>query len=161
MQNLGNLDNQFTILGLKNESSFINYYSARHDQTQINYIIEIPKEQDNDNNNNNFHISDINILNIIRNVNNPYILGYIRNGNGQLNLNGKPPRITPYIVYENAPRFDLFEYIIVRNLTERHAKLIFKKILNGVEAMHKSNICHRDIKLENILLDENYNPKIY
>ena len=27
--------------------------------------------------------------------------------------------------------------------------------------MHNSNICHRDIRLENIVLDENYNPKIY
>ena len=27
--------------------------------------------------------------------------------------------------------------------------------------MHNFNICHRDIKLENILLDENYNPKIF
>ena len=27
--------------------------------------------------------------------------------------------------------------------------------------MHNAHICHRDIKLLNILLDENYNPKIY
>ena len=101
------------------------------------------------------------ILNIIRNTNNPYILRYIRNGNGQLNINGRQPRITPYIIYENAPRFHLFEYIRVGNLSERKAKLIFKKILNGVEAMHNSNICHRDIRLENIVLDKKYNPKIY
>ena len=163
MQNLGNLDNQSTILGLKNDDFLTIYYNARHDQTHINYIIEIPREQDNNDNNHNynFRIADINILNIIRTINNPYILRYIRNGNGQLNINGKQPRITPYIIYENAPRFHLFEYIRVGNLSERKAKLIFKKILSGVEAMHNSNICHRDIRLENIVLDEKYNPKIY
>ena len=155
MQNLGNLDNQYTILGLKRYDMNINYYNARHEQTQINYIIEIPRIQDNDDNNNNYYpIVDINILNIIRNINNPYILRYIRNGNVQ-------PRNVPYIVYENAPKFHLIEYILKGNLSERQAKLIFKKILSGVQAIHNANICHRNIKPENILFDENYNPKIY
>ena len=161
MQNLGNLDNQYTILGLKRYDMNINYYNARHEQTQINYIIEIPRIQDNDNNNNNFPIVNINILNIIRNINNPYILRYIRNGNGQLVLNGEQPKNVPYIVYENAPKFHLIDYILKGNLSERQAKLIFKKILSGVQAIHNANICLRDIKPENILFDENYNPKIY
>ena len=154
MQNLGNLDNQYTILGLKRYDMNINYYNARHEQTQINYIIEIPRIQDNDDNNNNYPIVDINILNIIRNINNPFILRYIRNGNVQ-------PRNVPYIVYENAPKFHLIEYILKGNLSERQAKLIFKKILSGVQAIHNANICLRDIKPDNILFDENYNPKIY
>ena len=162
MQSLGNLDNQYIILGLKRDDMNINYYNARHEQTQINYIIEIPRMQDNDDNNNyNFPIVDINILNIIRNINNPYILRYIRNGNGQLVLNGEQPKNVPYIVYENAPKFHLIDYILKGNLSERQAKLIFKKILSGVQAIHNANICLRDIKPENILFDENYNPKIY
>ena len=38
--------------------------------------------------------------------------------------------------------------------------MIFKKILNGISAIHNLNICHRDIRPENIYLDENFNPKI-
>ena len=38
--------------------------------------------------------------------------------------------------------------------------MIFSKILRGVLSCHKEGICHRDIKLDNILLDENFNPKI-
>jgi len=45
-------------------------------------------------------------------------------------------------------------------LGERLSKLIFFRILDGVQACHNAGICHRDLKLENILLDENFSPKI-
>ena len=68
-----------------------------------------------------------------------------------------------YIVYEYASKGTLLDYLIFPNsncLEEKHAKIIFKKISRGIEAMHVANICHRDIKLENILLDLKCNPKI-
>ena len=46
-------------------------------------------------------------------------------------------------------------------LSERQAKLIFKKILSGVQSVHNAYICLRDIKPDTIVFDENYNPKIY
>ena len=38
--------------------------------------------------------------------------------------------------------------------------MIFKKTLKGIRAIHNLNICYRDIRPENIYLDENFNPKI-
>ena len=38
--------------------------------------------------------------------------------------------------------------------------MIFSKILEGVQVCHYANICHRDLKLQNILFDEQFNPKI-
>ena len=32
--------------------------------------------------------------------------------------------------------------------------------MRAVQAIHGAGICHRDLKLENILLDQNYNPVI-
>lgn len=39
-------------------------------------------------------------------------------------------------------------------LTELRTKKLFKQILNAVNYLHINNVCHRDIKLENILLDK-------
>ena len=57
----------------------------------------------------------------------------------------------------------LYEYILYPNkndFEEKYAKIIFKYILKGFEAIHNIEICHRNITLGNILLDENFRPKI-
>lgn len=49
---------------------------------------------------------------------------------------------------------------INRRLEEKEAKYLFIQIVKGIDYCHYKNIVHRDIKLENILLDENHNIKI-
>lgn len=39
-------------------------------------------------------------------------------------------------------------------------KNFFYKILKGIEYLHLNNVIHRDLKLDNILIDKNMNPKI-
>lgn len=43
---------------------------------------------------------------------------------------------------------------------ESKAKLCFSEIANGIKYLHRHSVAHRDLKLDNILLDENFNPKI-
>jgi serine/threonine protein kinase len=47
-----------------------------------------------------------------------------------------------------------------RRLDEAEAKRVFKQVVDGIKYCHSRCITHRDIKLENILLDENTNIKI-
>ena len=47
-----------------------------------------------------------------------------------------------------------------RRLEEWDAKRIFKQIIEGLKYCHSRCITHRDIKLENLLLDENNQIKI-
>ena len=65
-----------------------------------------------------------------------------------------------YLILDFYSKGDLYKYVKIRRFTEKHAKFIFRKILNGVRALHAAGVCHRNLKLENILLDQNFNPKI-
>jgi serine/threonine protein kinase len=47
-----------------------------------------------------------------------------------------------------------------RRLEEMEARRIFKQVLLGIEYCHHKSVTHRDIKLENLLLDDNSNIKI-
>ena len=65
------------------------------------------------------------------------------------------------IVMEICAGGDLLNYVRKRRkLKEPVAKKIFKQILDGLCYIHSKLIAHRDIKLDNILLDGSGNVKI-
>ncbi|KAL3267878.1 hypothetical protein HHI36_007019 [Cryptolaemus montrouzieri] len=65
------------------------------------------------------------------------------------------------LVMEYAAGGELYDYLSERKvLTEDEARRIFRQIATACYYCHKHKICHRDLKLENILLDENNNAKI-
>ena len=65
------------------------------------------------------------------------------------------------IVMEYICAGDLLTYIKKRNkLNESTAKYIFKQILLALNFIHSHNIIHRDIKLDNILIDLDNNIRV-
>lgn len=61
-----------------------------------------------------------------------------------------------YLVFERAWGNDLFSIIETRKFQpfkEKEAKKIFKQIFAAIDHAHKKGVSHRDIKLENILMD--------
>ncbi|NP_001121499.1 NUAK family SNF1-like kinase 2 [Xenopus tropicalis] len=65
------------------------------------------------------------------------------------------------IVMEYASQGDLYDYISERQrLSDHEARRFFRQIVSAVQYCHANGIVHRDLKLENILLDENKNVKI-
>ena len=65
------------------------------------------------------------------------------------------------IVMEYICAGDLVSYIKKRSkLTETVSKFIFKQIILALQYIHNHNIVHRDIKLDNILIDLDNNIKI-
>jgi serine/threonine-protein kinase CHEK2 len=68
-----------------------------------------------------------------------------------------------YIVFvlELCAGGDLLNYVRKRRkLSENVAKVVFGQILDGLEYLHSKSVLHRDIKLDNILLDAQGTVKI-
>ncbi|KAI1872113.1 uncharacterized protein JN550_004316 [Neoarthrinium moseri] len=62
------------------------------------------------------------------------------------------------IVLEYASGGELFDYILThRYLKDNAARRLFAQLISGVGYLHKKGIVHRDLKLENLLLDRNRN----
>lgn len=65
-----------------------------------------------------------------------------------------------YLIIEYCKHGDLRNFLKKRPLKEKKAKIIFKELISGLKYLYELNICHRDLKPQNILLDENYTIKI-
>ncbi|KAJ8117610.1 hypothetical protein ONZ43_g4172 [Nemania bipapillata] len=62
------------------------------------------------------------------------------------------------IILEYASGGELFDYILThRYLKDHAARRLFAQLISGVGYLHKKGIVHRDLKLENLLLDRNRN----
>ena len=66
-----------------------------------------------------------------------------------------------FIIMEYINGGNLFSYVKKRRkLSEKVAKFLFRQIILGINHIHSNLIVHRDIKLENILIDMKNNIKI-
>ncbi|KAI9263721.1 kinase-like domain-containing protein [Sporodiniella umbellata] len=84
-------------------------------------------------------------IEILKTLNHPYIVKLLT-----------VKETTSYIgiVLEYAEGGELFEYIYKQKwLQEEEACRLFSQLISCVDYMHQKNIAHRDLKLENILLD--------
>ncbi|XP_032219379.2 uncharacterized protein LOC5518787 isoform X2 [Nematostella vectensis] len=66
-----------------------------------------------------------------------------------------------YLVFELAGGGDLMDYICYRKrLGETEVRKFIRQIISAVQYLHQGGIIHRDLKVENLLLDEEYNIRI-
>ena len=66
-----------------------------------------------------------------------------------------------YLVTEYLPGKDVIEKLIKKKrFSEDESLRIFFQLLDALTYMHKNNICHRNLRTEHILFDENNRPKI-
>ena len=66
-----------------------------------------------------------------------------------------------YIAQEMISGGELFDYVANSGpFSEPICKYYFKQMLKGIHYLHSKGFSHRDLKLENILIDKNYDIKI-
>ena len=66
-----------------------------------------------------------------------------------------------YLIMENATGGDLLEVVRERRISpEKQAGLWFSQLIEGIEYCHSKGVVHRDLKCENVLLDEHQNIKV-
>jgi serine/threonine protein kinase len=150
------IDNKYIILERKGKGATANVYLVEDKNNKAKYAVKVLKEITP------YFEKEIEILQKVSILKNPYIINLIHYGEGPVKKSSKPETNNQYMVLDYASKGELFDYIYCseKGLDEKHAKLIFHKILKGLQAIHNSGICHRDLKMQNILVDDNFNPKI-
>ena len=84
-----------------------------------------------------------------------YFFKYISNSKDELIVREK------YIVLEFTRKDELKKYILSgKFFSEKLAKIIIKKIIDGISEIHKMGIIHKKISVDNIFFDGFFNFKI-
>ena len=150
------IDDKYLIIKKLSYGGQANIFLVKEKESGEIYVAKIPIEDDS------FLSSEINILQYLKDNNVPYIINKVDDGNGEIVRKNHEPVEISYIILEYAKNRDLEQYIRFpkTGFGENLSKIIFYRIAKSIEAIHEKETCHRDIKLDNILLDDDYHPKL-
>ena len=158
------LDNKYIIIKKIDEGGFAKIYLIKKKETEEEYAAKVLKKGKTPKIEICSFLKEIEILKILNILEkeNKYIPHIYDTGKAtvkdvQNNTDEKLYYVTDY--YQNKT---LLEYVLSteKGFSEIHTKFIFSKILKGVKYCHDAGICHLDLHLKNILLNENFEPKI-
>lgn len=66
-----------------------------------------------------------------------------------------------YLVTEYASRGEIFDHLVANGrMKEEEAARVFAQIVSAVDYCHQKGVVHRDLKAENVLLDDDMNIKV-
>ena len=157
------IDDKYIIIKKIEKGGTSKIFIVKEKDSEEKYIAKVLKEKDTDENSKNYFRQEIFALKYLKEKKcDLYIVNFVNSGEGEVKRIDHPITINRYLILGYEEKGCLFDYIYYpkSGFSEKHSKLIFSKILKGIQAIHSQNICHRDIKLENILVDKNYNPII-
>jgi len=171
MENGDTLGDNYSVIERLGSGGQAVVYLVREIYSGIEYVAKLIKKEDeedededeNENEDEDTFNLEIKLNQKISTINPPnlYILRYFKHGTTNFNRKGICYENVPYLILEYAPKGDLYKYIdITGGFGEKYGKLLFQKILLGIQACHNIGVFHLDLKVENILLDDKYNPKI-
>jgi serine/threonine protein kinase len=101
-------------------------------------------------------------ISIMKELNHPNLLSLLESDeNAELVYKNGTTYKTKFMALELAKYGVIFDIIVGGGkFSESLARYYFHQLVDAVEHMHNKGIVHRDIKLENILIDENFDLKL-
>ena len=145
---------KYSIILEKESGGYGTVYLVKDNETNKYYAAKLLKENSN-------YQSEVEINEKLKKLKIPNIVKYIESGTVTITLKDKKPEERNYLLLEYYPKKDLLKYIkFSGGLEEKFSKVLFKKVLETVQNLHINGIFHLDLKLNNILLDDEFNPKI-
>lgn len=145
---------EFLILKELNSGATSNIYLVKSIKSEEIYAAKVYKKESE----RKYFYKEIESLKRLYNA--PGIAHLVTYGENSIIKEGIPEdEIQQYIILDYLSNKDLFFFVKNFNgINENKIKSLFHKILKPVEQCHSNGIYHRDIKLENILLDNENNP---
>ena len=148
------IDSKYIIIEKKGHGATASVYLVKEINKDTIYAAKVLKKSSE------LFDKEIQILTELKNQgnDNKYIVNIVDSGEGLIIRKNRPQLTRQYLVLEYASKGELFNYIYAAKsgLNELYSKVIFAKILKGLQACHNAGICHRDLKMQNILVDENF-----
>ena len=157
------IENKYTIIRKIGQGAFAKIYLVEDIKDKKEYAAKILSKKVPERDIGDF-LNEISILNkLSKEINiNKYITKYHDSGKGFIKKDDFISENRHYLISNYLSKGNLYKYLVKTKVgfQEKHAKIIFSKILECVQFIHDSNICHLDLSLNNILLDDKYNPII-
>ena len=125
INNLGTIAFKYIIKEQKGYGSYGNVYLVEDTTNKAQYAAKVLIKKKDDDDYDTFQ-NEINILNELNGLNNPYLIRLITSGEGTIERN-KKQKTRKYIILENASNGELLKYVTYPNraFNEKFCKLIF------------------------------------
>lgn len=142
----GNFHSQYRVLGTIGQGGNAKVLLAHHRLTGTPVSVKVPQKDKQ------WFRPAMTEANIMRKINHPNIVSLIQ-------VIEKKTRI--YLIMELVEGQELYQYIRESgHIEEDEARQIFEQILSAVSYCHGKGIVHRDLKLDNIMIDKNKKVKV-
>lgn len=128
-------------------------YSASKNKNFAMKLFNIEENQPNVCFQNELRFANLNHLNVIKLISADFETPFNHGGQDHM---------VSCILMEYAPYGDLSSFIhrLGKDFSEKIARTYFRQLIDGLEYLHNNDICHFDLKLQNLLIGEDYQLKI-